>query len=156
MQLPPMFSPLNLPPASLKLTRKNGQLFVWCIIRKKTLVLTPEEWVRQHVIHFLIDQRSFPQGLIAAEMPISVNELTRRCDIVAYGNDGLPKLIIECKAPEINLTDMVFHQIAQYNFKLNVDYLMVTNGVDHLVCKIDRNTNQLNFLAFLPNWEEII
>lgn len=151
-----MLRPLNLPPADLKLSRKEGQLFVWCIIRKKSLVLTPEEWVRQHIIHFLIEKRSFPQGLIAAEMPISVNDLTRRCDIVAYGNDGLPKLIVECKAPDINLTENVFHQIAQYNFKLNVDYLMVTNGLDHIVCKIERKTNELIFLKMLPNWEEII
>ena len=150
-----MFSPLNLPPTELKLTRKGEQVFVWCIIRKKSLLLTPEEWVRQHIIHFLMEQRSFPQGLIAAEMPISVNDLTRRCDIVVYGNDGQPKLIIECKAPEISLTEKVFHQIAQYNFTLNVDYLMVTNGMDHIVCKIDRESNALNFLEQLPDYEVI-
>jgi predicted type IV restriction endonuclease len=150
-----MFSPLNLPPTELKLTKKGEQVFVWCIIRKKSLLLTPEEWVRQHIIHFLIVQRSFPQGLIAAEMPITVNDLTRRCDIVVYGNDGQPKLIIECKAPEISLTEKVFHQIAQYNFTLNVDFLMVTNGLEHIVCKIDREASALNFLELLPSWEEI-
>jgi hypothetical protein len=150
-----MFKPLNLPPAELKLSRKEGQVFVWCIIRKKTLVLTPEEWVRQHIIHFLIKTKTIPQGLIAAEMAITVNDMVRRCDVVVFGNDGKPKLIIECKAPEINLTENVFHQIAQYNFTLNVDNLMVTNGLEHVVCKIDRDSNELIFLELLPEWSDL-
>lgn len=150
-----MLKSLNLPMAELKLTKKNETVYVWCIIRKKALVLTPEEWVRQHIIHFLIHQKEIPVGLIATEMGISVNDLTRRCDVVVFGNDGAPKLIVECKAPEINLTEKVFNQIAQYNFTLNVDNLMVTNGLNHIFCKIDRIKNELNFLQELPDWEEI-
>lgn len=147
-----MFSALDLPKAKLKLFRKGEQVFVWCIIRKKKLVLTPEEWVRQHVIHFLISSKNYPAGLISAEMGIEVNGLTRRCDAVVFGKDGKPKLIIECKAPEIALTEHVFHQIAQYNFKLNVDYLLLTNGLNHIVCQIDRERNSIIYLKEIPDW----
>lgn len=146
-----MFKALSFPQAELKLTRKEGQVFVWCIIRKKSLVLTPEEWVRQHLIHFLIQEKQIPIGLIAAEMAIEINQLSRRCDVVVFGKDGKPKLIVECKAPEINLTEKTFNQIAQYNAALNVDLLMVTNGLQHIVCQIDRENSQLNYLEELPD-----
>ena len=145
-----MFKALSFPQAELKLTRKEGQVFVWCIIRKKSLVLTPEEWVRQHLIHFLIQEKQIPIGLIAAEMAIEINQLSRRCDVVVFGIDGKPRLIVECKAPEINLTEKTFNQIAQYNAALNVDLLMVTNGLQHIVCQIDRENTQLNYLEELP------
>jgi hypothetical protein len=147
-----MFTPLSFPKAELKLTRKNDRVHVWCIIRKKHLVLTPEEWVRQHVIHYLINEKLIPQALIATEMSIKVNKLSRRCDIVVFGNDAQPRLIIECKAPEISLTEKVFHQIAQYNFSLNVDFLMVTNGTENIVCNIDREKGSLNYREVLPEW----
>ena len=145
-----MFKALSFPQAELKLTRKEGQVFVWCIIRKKSLVLTPEEWVRQHLIHFLIQEKQIPIGLIAAEMAIEINQLSRRCDVVVFGTDGKPRLIVECKAPEINLTEKTFNQIAQYNAALNVNLLMVTNGLQHIVCQIDRENTQLNYLEELP------
>jgi hypothetical protein len=145
-----MMVPLNLPKAALKLTRKNEKIFVWCILRKKNLVLTPEEWVRQHLIHYLIQEKHIPQGLISAEMPITVNSLQRRCDLVIYSNEGQPKMIVECKAPDVQLTEKVFHQIAQYNFKLNVDLLMVSNGIDHLICRINHENGQLEFLSDFP------
>ena len=149
-----MFHALNLPLADLKLVRKREQVFVWCIVRKKQLVLTPEEWVRQHIIHYLISEKRVPIALIAAEMAIEVNKLSRRCDLVVFGKDATPRLIIECKAPEVKITEKVFNQIAQYNFKLNVDLLMMTNGIDHVVCSIDREKNALNYLQDLPVWEE--
>jgi hypothetical protein len=145
-----MFKALSFPQAELKLSRKEGQVYVWCIIRKKSLVLTPEEWVRQHLIHFLIQEKQIPIGLIAAEMAIEINQLSRRCDVVVFGKDGKPKLIVECKAPEINLTEKTFNQIAQYNAALNVNLLMVTNGLQHIVCQIDRENSQLNYLEELP------
>lgn len=145
-----MMVPLNLPKAQLKLTKKNDKIYVWCILRKKELVLTPEEWVRQHLIHFLINEKQIPQGLIAAEMPIVVNTLQRRCDLVIYSKEGKPTMIVECKAPEVQLTDKVFRQIAQYNFELGVDLLMVSNGMDHIICRINRTTGELEFLQDLP------
>lgn len=145
-----MMVPLNLPQAQLKLTRKNGKILVWCILRKKELVLTPEEWVRQHLIHFFINEKKIPQGLIVAEMSIVVNTLQRRCDLVIYSKEGKPSIVVECKAPDVQLTEKVFHQIAQYNFELGVDLLMVSNGIEHIICRIDRATGEISFLDDLP------
>lgn len=146
---------LALPPAKLKLSKKEESIFVWCVIRKKTLLLTPEEWVRQHVIHYLINHLNFPVGLMASEFSIKVNQLKKRCDVVVFNKAKKPILIIECKAPQIGLDEKVFLQIAHYNFKLNVDYIMLTNGLHHVICKIDRINNQLLYLEKLPTFENL-
>lgn len=148
-----MLHALNLPKAPLKLSRKDEQLFVWCVVRKKTLVLTPEEWVRQHVIHYLISDRKVPLGLIASEQGISIHKLNRRCDVVVYGRDQRPKLLVECKAPEITLSAHTLHQIAHYNAELGVDYLWVTNGIQHALYQIDRTGNQIVVLEELPEFD---
>ena len=150
-----MIQPLNLPKAPLKLSRKDEVVFVWCEIRKKKLQLTPEEWVRQHVIHFLIQENNVPLGVIASEQAIQVNRLLRRCDLVVYNQSGKPIILVECKAPEVILTEKVVYQIAQYNSKLNVDYLLITNGIEHYYCYINRQTNAIQYLENLPNWNEI-
>ncbi len=149
------FPLLTFENAALSFVKKGETLFVWCAVRKKKLVLTPEEWVRQHAIHFLIHAKKIPIGLIAVEMRIKANQLARRCDIVVFGQDGAPRLIVECKAPEIPLTEKTFRQIAQYNSTLNVDYLMLTNGLEHVHCKIDRENKTLNYLEELPSFEEL-
>lgn len=148
-----MLHALNLPKAPLKLSRKDEQLFVWCVVRKKTLVLTPEEWVRQHVIHYLISDRKVPLGLIASEQGISIHKLNRRCDVVIYGRDQRAKLLVECKAPEITLSAHTLHQIAHYNAELGVDYLWVTNGIQHALYRIDRTGNQIVVLDELPEFD---
>lgn len=145
--------PLNLPKATLKLSRKGEQLYVWCIVRKKTLVLTPEEWVRQHVIHYLINDRKVPAGLITSEQGISIHRLNRRCDVVIYGRDQRAKLLVECKAPEITLSHHTLHQIAHYNAELGVDYLWVTNGIQHALYKIDRDGPKIDILDELPEFD---
>lgn len=145
-----MIRPLAFPKAQLKLTKKGEKIFVWCIVRKKTLVLTPEEWVRQHMIHYLINDKNVPIGLIAAEMPLKVNDLDRRCDVVVFDRSGRPVMIVECKAPEVGLDEKVFQQIAHYNFSLGVDLLMVTNGLHHVVSRIDRVNNRLVMLEGVP------
>ena len=150
-----MFTPLSFPVAPLKLTRKKNLVYVKCLVRKKDLLVTPEEWVRQHLLHYLIQDKQIPIGLISSEMAIEVNKLSRRCDVVVFGKDGNPRMIIECKAPEVKLTEKVFRQIAQYNFTLNVDFLILTNGLENIACKIDRATSSLIFLENLPNWEEL-
>src|SRR5699024_1255027 len=104
------------PKTALKLSKKGNQVFVWDVFRKRTLLLTPEEWVGQHILHFLIEHKSVPLALIASEYGIQVNQMTRRCDGVVFNRNGDPIAIVECKAPEIKLTEAVFHQIAQYNF----------------------------------------
>lgn len=146
------FQPLNLPRANLKLTQKKGVNYVWCMLRKKHLRLSPEEWVRQHIIHYLISHKGFPSGLIVSEYSMKYNELSRRCDIVVFDALGVPKMLVECKAPDVELTQHVFHQIAQYNFTLNVDWLLVSNGIDHIICNINRTTNQVTFVEQLPDW----
>lgn len=146
---------LSLPKAQLKITRKSDELYVWCVARKKTLLLTPEEWVRQHVIHYLVNDLKVPLGLIASEVSLSINKLSRRCDLIVFSKESQPLLLIECKAVDVPLTENVFQQIAQYNFKLNVDYLMMTNGVHHVFCKIDRANNRLIYLEKLPLYDEI-
>ncbi len=146
---------LALPKAQLKITKKGDELFVWCVARKKTLVLTPEEWVRQHVIHYLVNDLKVPLGLIASEVSLSINKLSRRCDLIVFSKESKPLLLIECKAVDVPLTENVFHQIAQYNFKLNVDYLMMTNGVHHVYCRIDRVNNKLIYLEKLPFYDDL-
>lgn len=150
-----MIVPLNLPQANLKLSKKNEQLFVWCIVRKKTLILTPEEWVRQHVIHFLINEKNVPLGLVSSELGIQIHQLNRRCDVVIFGKDQTAKLLVECKAPEVKLNLNTLQQIAHYNATLNVDYLWITNGIEHALYFINRITNQIQVLNELPDFAEL-
>lgn len=151
-----MIVPLNLPKANLKLKRKNNRIFVRCLVRQKELVLTPEEWVRQHVINFLQQKVNVPLQMIAAEMQIKVNELERRCDLVIYSKDGNPLLIVECKAPEISIDEKVLFQIAQYNRQLQVPYFMMTNGIEHYFTKINYTTGELHYLEQLPDYSALI
>lgn len=141
-----MIVPLNLPKANLKLTRRDNQIFVWCILRKKDLVLTPEEWVRQHVVHFLINFHHVPVGLIAAEFQLYYNGRSKRADIVVFSRNSEPIMIIECKAPDVVLTHKVLFQIAQYNHQLQVDLLMVTNGINHLYCQVEQSKGNLSYI----------
>jgi len=138
--------PLNLPKASLKIERNGRLLLVWCVVRRKKLVLTPEEWVRQHLIHYLISTVEIPIERIVSEYSISVNGLSRRCDIVVIDKNGNPKMIVECKAPQIKINENTVLQIAQYNRKLAVDYLMLSNGLEHWIFKIDARQERLTTL----------
>lgn len=150
-----MFTPLNLPKTSLQLTKSEGKVFVWDIFRKKRLQLTPEEWVRQHFLHFLVNEKNVPLGLIASEYNIEVNKLKRRCDGVIFSRSSNPIAIIECKAPEIKLSENTFYQIAQYNFKLQVDWLILTNGLETIVAKTNSKTNKLDYFEEVPDFEEM-
>lgn len=135
--------------APLNLKRMNGTVYVECLIRRKLLVLTPEEWVRQHVIHFLIE-KAVPKGLIASEVSLKYNERSKRADIVIYGKDQQPIWIVECKATDVPLSEAVFRQIASYNHTLKVEYLMMTNGLEHIYAHIDKKTGKLTYLAEFP------
>ncbi len=141
--------PLELPRADLRLKRRNGVLYVWCILRKKDLVCTPEEWVRQHLIHFLIAS-GFPMGLLASEYALEYNGRSKRADVVVFDRDRQPRMIVECKAPDVPLSEAVLHQIAAYNRTLNVEYLMMTNGLQHIYCRIDPETGVSQYLEELP------
>lgn len=137
-----MFTPLNLPMANLKLTKKDNSIYVWCEIRKKNLVLTPEEWVRQHLIHYLVYHKKFPKGLIASEIEIRANKQKRRCDLVVFDSELKPRILIECKAPEINLNLKVVQQIIHYNNQLQVPVIAISNGLQHEITSINYETNE--------------
>lgn len=131
--------------------REGGQ-FIFDEVRRKFVALTPEEWVRQHILHYLIHDKKFPKSLIAVERGIELNGLQKRFDVVVFANDGLPKMIIECKAPEELLNEKVFEQIARYNLTLRVDYLWVTNGSNNFCCKLK---DGIELLGEVPSIEAV-
>jgi len=146
---------LNLPVYKFKFRREEKGLYIFDEVRKKYLKLTPEEWVRQNFIKYLISEKQFPPTLIAVEMGLKVHKLSRRSDIVVYSRNGNPILIVECKAPEVPITQKVFDQIAQYNIKLQVNYLIVTNGLNHYACKVDLENKNYRFLKEIPCFNEL-
>lgn len=147
---------LNLPQFDKKITKKDNKAFILDIIRRQYVALTPEEWVRQHFIHFLIGHKNYPQSLMANEVQLKLNGMSRRCDTVVYDRTLRPRVIIEYKAPTVNITQKVFDQICRYNIVLQVDYLIVSNGITHYCCKVDYNTRSYSFLKEIPIYTEII
>lgn len=147
---------LNLPSAVLKITRKENRDYVFDTLRKKYVALTPEEWVRQNFVHFLIRYKNYPVGLLANEVQISLNSTRKRCDTVLYNRNLTARMIIEYKAPSVNITQEVFNQITRYNIVLKVDYLIVTNGINHYCCKVDYRNNSYSFLRDIPEYSELI
>ena len=141
---------LNLPNAALKTKLVEGTTQVFDAVRKKYLVLTPEEWVRQHFIHYLNKEKNYPLGLMGVEQMVKYNGMQTRADIVLYTADGKPNVIVECKAPNVKITQDAFNQIAKYNFKLKVEFLVVTNGMQHFCCKMDYENNKITFLEEVP------
>ncbi len=145
-------SHFNLPPHQLKIRKQGDKLEVFDSFRKKYVVLTPEEEVRQHFIHYMIQHKSYPAGLLAVEYSLKVNNMKKRADIVAFSKFGHPLLLVECKAPSIKITQKVFDQIARYNLSLRVDYLIVTNGLEHFCCQLDFKNNRYSFLEEIPDY----
>jgi hypothetical protein len=144
---------LNLPQVKFRIKSKENKQFIFDIIRKKFIVLTPEEWVRQHVIHNIINIKGTPISLIAVEKQLTINNLIKRFDILVFNKKGNPHIIIECKSPSVKITQKTFDQIARYNLKLNAEYLMVTNGLQHYFCKLDHENERYKFLEDLPNYK---
>ena len=145
---------LNLPPCKFKIKSSENKRFIFDKLRKKYIVLTPEEWVRQHFISFLIKEKKYPETIIAVEKQIIVNGLKKRTDILIFNKQGLPEIIVECKAPSIEITQSTFDQIARYNLKLNAHYLVVTNGLSHFYCKIDPTKQAYVFLKEIPSYKK--
>ncbi|MDY7396364.1 type I restriction enzyme HsdR N-terminal domain-containing protein [Aureibaculum sp. 2210JD6-5] len=143
---------LNLPKAELNVKSKENKQFIFDIIRKKHMVLTPEEWVRQHVVHYLINQLKYPKSIIAVEKQLTIYTLKKRFDVLVFNTKGNPEIIVECKAPNVKITQDTFDQIARYNLKLNANYLMVTNGLQHYFCKMDAKNEEYVFLEELPSY----
>lgn len=143
---------LNLPSYPFRIKSSENKTHIFDIIRKKYVVLTPEEWVRQHILHYLISEKKYPISLIAVEKQLKINSLVKRTDIVVFNRDGKPEIIVECKAPNIPLSQDAFDQIARYNLTLDANYLMVTNGLAHYYCQIDFSNETYLFLQELPNY----
>ncbi len=145
--------PLNLPEPDLKLAKKEGQIFVWDDIRKKYLKLDPEEWVRQHFVFFLLEM-GYPKSSFALEGGFRLHQKLQRTDILIYKN-GAPKLLVECKAPQVPLSQNTFDQAARYNLIYKVDFLIVTNGLRHFFTKVDKEKERYVFLEEAPRYEEL-
>ena len=128
-----LFPPLSIPPAQLAISKKGEQLLVWCVIRKKHLVMTPEEWVRQHVVHFLLNDQKIALPRINTEHLLKINGQNRRCDVLVVDGYGKPVLIVECKAATVALDEKTLLQISNYAQATNVPYLWMTNGIDHYI-----------------------
>ena len=141
---------LNFPEYSFRFKNSENKVSVFDEIRKKFVILTPEEWVRQHVVQFLIVSKKYPKSYINVEKSIQINGLTKRYDVVVFYPNGKIFLVIECKAPEIKISQETFNQIARYNLNLKASYLMVTNGLNHYFCEMDFEKEQYNFLNDLP------
>ena len=121
-------------------------------IRKKFIVLTPEEWVRQHVVQFLLEEKKYPKSLINVEKVLKVNGLRKRYDVVVFNPDGSIFILIECKAPQIKIAQATFDQIARYNMTMKAQFLMVTNGLNHYFCQMDYENEKYEFLKELPDY----
>jgi len=143
---------LNLPTYSFKIKSKENKLYIFDNIRKKNVVLTPEEWVRQNYIAFLIFEKKYPPSLISVEKKLILNTLTKRTDIVIFDASGKPNIIVECKAPSVKITQNAFDQIAQYNMILNAKYLIVTNGLQHFYCQMNFEKMKYDFLKEIPSY----
>jgi hypothetical protein len=146
---------LNLPFTELKIKKQDGKDYVFDRLRKQYVRLTPEEWVRQHFISFLIEHKHFPQSRLANEVGISLGNVKKRCDTVLYDSYLQPLLIVEYKAPTVTISQETFDQIARYNMRLNVPWLMISNGVQHFCCRIDSSKGETVFLKEIPDYAEI-
>jgi hypothetical protein len=144
---------LNFPKFSFRFKNSENKVSIFDIIRKKFVVLQPEEWVRQNCVHYLIDEKKYSKSLISVEKELLVNGLRKRYDIVVYNSDGAIHLLVECKSPEILINQSTFDQIARYNMKLKATYLMVTNGLNHYYCQMDFDNSRYNFLKDIPEYE---
>ena len=142
--------PLNLPKATLTLTRKENVIFVNCLIRKKKIILTPEEWVRQHYINFLSLHLQYPLSFISVEKELNYFGLKKRWDIVVVNNLFEPIILVECKAPNIKLNQEAHKQVFSYQNKLNCEYIVLTNGIEHLQWQVDRLKKTIIEVSQIP------
>ena len=148
---------LQLPPYDAKVTERDGESHIWDDLRRRYVALTPEEWVRQHFVHYLLEHRGYPVGLLANEVSIRQGRLTRRCDTILYEATlpPRPRMIIEYKAPDIRISQQTFDQIYRYNLVLRADYLVVSNGLAHYCCHIDYANNRYTFLPQVPIYQQL-
>lgn len=147
---------LNLPTYSFKI-KKDGDVFlIFDEFRRKWVRLTPEEWVRQHFACFLTNYKGFPKNLTAIEYQLKVNGLIRRADIVCFNKNRLPVLLVECKAASVKINQQTFNQVMAYNYRFKLDYLVVTNGMQHFCCRLNRTANQFEFMNDIPAFKLLV
>lgn len=146
---------LNLPPYEVRLGGTREQPTIFDTLRRKYVALTPEEWVRQHFVHFLISEKGYPPTLLANEVSLKVGEKKLRADTVLYDTQLRPRMVVEYKAPTVALTQKVFEQIASYNLLLHVDYLIISNGISHFCCHMDYENHRYSLLPEIPTYAEI-
>ena len=146
---------LQFPSYSFRFKNSENKVAIFDEIRKKFIIITPEEWVRQHVVQFLLRDKKYPKSHINVEKLLKINDLNKRYDIVVYNPDGSIFILVECKAPEIKISQHTFDQIARYNMTLNAEYLMVTNGLNHYFCKMDYEKEKYDFLPELPDYQSL-
>jgi hypothetical protein len=146
---------LNLPTYSFNIKSESGRDLIFDAFRSRWITLTPEEWVRQNFAEYLVMDLEYPRSLLLLEQTITLNNLTRRCDIVAYNRSGVPVLLVECKSPDIVLSQKVFDQVARYNLVLGVKLLIVTNGLDHFCIQADPDAQKFSFLQEIPPYSAI-
>jgi hypothetical protein len=147
---------LNLPAYDFRYRTEGENRFVLDVYRKRFVRLTPEEEVRQRFARYLVEERGFPASLIMTEYALKVNKLSRRCDILVHKPAGHPALLVECKAPEVPISQATFDQVARYNLAFKVSYLIVTNGLKHYCCRVDFETGKIIFLDQIPAYTELI
>ncbi|MDO7612719.1 MAG: type I restriction enzyme HsdR N-terminal domain-containing protein [Crocinitomicaceae bacterium] len=143
---------LNLPKTELQIKKKGEQLYVNCLIRKKPIILTPEEWVRQHFIAFFINELGYPKGLMSVEKKIKYGDLDKRWDLAVFNTNQDCFLLMECKAPNVKITKTVFEQSLLYYKKLQADYLVMSNGLNHVIMKKNKSSNQFEKIDVFPNY----
>ena len=146
---------LNLPKTELKIISKGKKWTVFDILRRRYVSLTPEEWVRQHFIHFLIEYKGYPAALLGNEISLDLNGTRKRCDSVLYDHEARPIMILEYKAPHVPITQETFRQISRYNMKLHVPWLIVSNGMEHYCCQINYEKGEYHFLSDIPPYDAL-
>ena len=146
---------LNLPQYEIKIGEKDGKRTIFDFLRRKYVALTPEEWVRQHFTHYLVEHKGYPKGLLGNEIELRLGEKRLRCDSILYNKVAQPQMIIEYKAPNVPLQQKTFDQISAYNLLLKVDYLVVSNGLQHYCCKMDYEHQKYVFLQDVPDYEKL-
>ena len=145
---------INFPDYEFRFKSNENKTLIFDIVRKRFVVLSPEEWVRQHVVHYLISELNYPHAHINVEKQLLLHNTKKRYDVVVYHPNGTINIIIECKAPHIKIEQEVFDQIARYNFVLKASYLMVTNGINHFFCSMDYQQEKYLFLKDLPSYSK--
>lgn len=146
---------LNFPPFEFRTQRKGDRTEIFDIVRKKYVALTPEEWVRQHVVHYLHFHRNYPLELMQTEGSITLNGLSKRCDIVAYDRALKPMLLVECKQPDVQISQKTFDQISRYNLVLKVPYMLISNGLQHFCFSLEKSGDRFLYHSEIPDWKNI-